>query len=98
MMEVADARPLWQYRAIMDSRTRPAHAAMNGKVYDYRHPIWNTWYPPNGFNCRCYVKSLSLDQAKERGLEAQTLGVNEKPDDGWDYNVGREGLGAPIPG
>jgi SPP1 gp7 family putative phage head morphogenesis protein len=51
MMEAAESRPYWQYRAIMDRRTRPRHAAMNGRVYDSRHPIWNSWYPPNGFNC-----------------------------------------------
>ena len=50
-MEVATARPYWQYKAVLDSRTRFTHAAQNDKVYDFRHPFWSTWYPPNGFNC-----------------------------------------------
>jgi SPP1 gp7 family putative phage head morphogenesis protein len=94
MTEMAESRPYWQYRAIMDSRTRPRHAAMNGKVYDYQHPIWNSWYPPNGFNCRCYVKSLSRADVEERDLEISTKGVDAKPDEGWNYNVGKEGLKA----
>jgi SPP1 gp7 family putative phage head morphogenesis protein len=92
MTETAQTRPYWQYMAIMDSRTRYEHAAMNGKVYDYRHPFWNEWYPPNGFNCRCYVKALSGEDLAERNLSAETKGVNVHPDDGWNYNVGEAGL------
>jgi SPP1 gp7 family putative phage head morphogenesis protein len=92
MMDVAQDRPYWQYHAIMDSRTRPAHAAMDGKVYDHRHPIWNTWYPPNGFNCRCFVSTLSARQVAERGLKESTKGVDELPDEGWRYNVGEAPL------
>lgn len=97
MMETAEDRPYWQYMAILDKRTRPAHAAMHGKVYDHRHPVWDKWYPPNGFNCRCYVKTLSERQVRQRGLEVQTAGVDVAPDAGWDYNVGKEGLDAWKP-
>jgi SPP1 gp7 family putative phage head morphogenesis protein len=97
MLETAVDRPYWQYKAIMDSRTRPAHAAMHNKVYDYRHPVWDTWYPPNGFGCRCYIKSLSADDVADRGLKPETGGVKGSPDEGWDYNVGAEGLAAYRP-
>lgn len=92
MEEVGRHRPYWQYRAIMDSRTRPAHAAMNNKVYDYRHPIWDKWYPPNGFGCRCYVKSISRNQLEQRDLEPSIDPPTVDPDEGWNYNVGKEGL------
>lgn len=96
--DVAEARPYWQYKAILDRRTRPAHAAMHDKVYDRRHPIWNTWYPPNGFHCRCYVKTLSADQVAARGLgpEIDPPGRFE-PDEGWRYNPGEAGLNAWQP-
>ena len=97
MEEVAVMRPFWQYKAILDSRTRPTHAAMANKVYDHRHPIWDRWYPPNGFACRCYVKTLSLTQMEARGLKAETAGVQDDPDEGWAYNVGKEGLDAWQP-
>lgn len=52
MIKVADTRPYWRYVAVMDDRTRPSHAAMNGRIFRFDHPFWSSWYPPNGYNCR----------------------------------------------
>jgi len=90
MIEAAKDRPYWQYDAVLDSRTRPTHAMLDGKVYDFRHPFWDTWYPPNGHNCRCSVRTLSARQMRERGLVEQTVGMDLRPDAGFDYNPGIE--------
>ena len=65
-------RPYWQYSAIMDSRTRPSHSALHGRVYRYDDRFWDTFYPPNGHNCRCYVTALS-----ERDLIKRKLDVSQ---------------------
>jgi len=92
MMAVKDARPFWQYRSQRDPSVREAHRALDGKVYHADHPFWDKWYPPNGFNCRCYVKSLSPRDMEARGLKEETRGVKEQPDEGWEHNVGKAGL------
>lgn len=69
MMENVADRPYWQYVAIMDGRTRPAHAALNRVVFRYDDPVWNHIYPPNGFRCRCRVTALSEFALKKSGLE-----------------------------
>lgn len=63
-MDNIDNRPYWQYDAVGDERTRAAHAAMDGLVYRYDDPFWQTFYPPNGYRCRCSVIALS-----ERDME-----------------------------
>ncbi|MDD5249651.1 MAG: phage minor head protein [Rhodocyclaceae bacterium] len=68
MMENVDQRPWWEYVAVMDSRTRPTHAALNGVVARYDDPFWQFFYPPNGFNCRCRVRAYSDGDVKARGL------------------------------
>lgn len=74
-----DNRPYWQYSAVGDERTRPAHLALNGKIYRYDDPFWATFYPPNGFNCRCSVIALAERDLQRRGMD--------KPDDSSEFLV-----------
>ncbi len=71
MRAVKKSRPYWQYSAVHDGRTRPTHWAMNGKVYPADHHFWDTWYPPNGFNCRCGVVTLSQGDIDGEGLPVE---------------------------
>jgi len=50
--------PLLRYSAILDDRTREDHEALNGMVRPADDPIWNEFFPPNGYNCRCLVEQL----------------------------------------
>lgn len=68
-MDNVDNRPYWQYSAVGDQRTRPAHQALQGKIYRYDDPFWATFYPPNGFNCRCTVIALSERDLKRKGID-----------------------------
>ena len=95
MMEVADRRPFWQYVAVMDSRTRPSHAAMNGKVFRYDDPFWRKNFPQNGFNCRCTVRSLSERELKRDGLSVRKGGP-DIADPGWDFNIGEAAVNIDI--
>lgn len=58
-MENAADRPYWTRVAVMDLRTRPAHAALNGLTARYDDPIWQFAYPPDGWGCRCRVRARS---------------------------------------
>lgn len=60
--------PFVQYIAVMDKRTRPSHAALNGLTFHINDPAWNAIAPVNGFNCRCRVRNFDADEIKQRGL------------------------------
>ena len=88
MSENAANRPWWMYDAVNDSRTRPSHAAMDGKIYRSDNPIWERWHPPVGYRCRCTLRSLSDKDMKRRGLKEATRPPRMQPDEGFDYNPG----------
>ncbi len=71
--DVMKLRPYWQYDAVDDSHTRPMHLAMDGRVFPADSPVWDTWYPPNGFKCRCTVRTLSERQVEQQGLTVEDV-------------------------
>jgi len=93
LQRVKRGRPFWQYVTVGDDRVRPDHAAMDQKVFAADSPVWNTWYPPNGHQCRCGVVSLTQRDVESEGLDVETSPpiVEEKnkpprvarPDTGW---------------
>jgi SPP1 gp7 family putative phage head morphogenesis protein len=96
------------YDAVADGRTRPSHLALDGRAFLKSDPIWDTWWPPNGFNCRCTVRLMSMAEAKARGVriesgegilrgEAQPVGPGRDlvllPDPGFDTNPAKDFAG-----
>jgi SPP1 gp7 family putative phage head morphogenesis protein len=68
MVAQASSRPFWEYVAVMDRRTRPAHAAMNGRIFRFDDKGWRHLYPPCGYGCRCRVRSHSQRDVDRKGL------------------------------
>lgn len=66
MREIMHLRPYWRYVAKNDNLTRPAHAQLHNSVYHADDPFWHTFYPPNGWNCRCKVYAV-----KKRDVERE---------------------------
>lgn len=64
-----------QYRTAGDKRVRPEHAALNRVTLPISDSFWETFFPPNGWNCRCTVVQVRKskyeptdhDEAMSRG-------------------------------
>lgn len=75
--EVGDRYNL-QYRTAGDDKVRPAHAELNGITLPASDSFWESYYPPNGWNCRCTVVQVRKskypatphDEAMSRGESA----------------------------
>jgi len=65
--EVLDARPYWRYVESSSRRQRPEHLRWVGTVLPATDPWWNTHAPPNGWNCRCGVVSMSAREVEILG-------------------------------
>ncbi|MGQ0737651.1 MAG: phage head morphogenesis protein [Bacteroidota bacterium] len=53
------AAPYLRYDTVGDSRVRPAHRELDGIIRKVGDSFWDTYYPPNGWNCRCDVTQLN---------------------------------------
>lgn len=70
-LEEIDIAPYLQYMAIMDESTRPEHKALHKKVFRADDPFWSVFYPPNGWNCRCFARSLTKYELESSGLKVE---------------------------
>ena len=55
---VADMVCGYVYVTAGDMRVRETHAEMNGATAPKDHPVWQRWWYPNGFGCRCSCLEL----------------------------------------
>ncbi len=51
-----------QYRTANDNRVRPEHQALQNINLPKEDPFWNSFYPPNGWKCRCTVVEVLKDK------------------------------------
>ena len=75
---------LWGYKYVTvgDNRVRPSHDALEGVTLPKEHEFWRTFFPPNGWSCRCQAIAL---------FEPRTIvlpPVDAEPDKGFAYNAG----------
>lgn len=83
--------PLLQYRTQEDDRVREAHRALNRITRPPADNFWNTYYPPNGWNCRCTVVRLN-DGKKSSDQDTNRAMADVTPDKGFGVNLAKEGF------
>lgn len=97
------AMPYLLYQLGPSERHRPHHASKVDLVLPVDDPFWATWYPPNGWGCKCWVRQIMKREAEERGISdspavpmrevinTRTGEVKTIPsgiDPGWEINPG----------
>ena len=88
-----------QYRTAKDDKVRPEHAALDGVTLPMSDSFWETYYPPNGWNCRCTVVQVRKQkypatehaEAMSRGEEA----MNDERYNIFRFNSGKQGKTMP---
>lgn len=80
-----DVLPYLKYRTAHDGRVRPEHAQLDGIVKAVDDVFWDSYMPPNGWNCRCSVIQLE----KGKVTDTKNLVVENVPDI-FKFNPGKE--------
>jgi SPP1 gp7 family putative phage head morphogenesis protein len=75
--DVMKLQPYLQYLHSDSRAPRPAHLALDGKVFRKDDPIVGSIYPPNGFNCGCSMVSLSQRQLDKKGLDVEQIALGD---------------------
>lgn len=81
---------MWRHRDSIDHR--PAHKALNGKVFLATSEFYKSIRFPCGFKCKCGWYSLSERELKQRGLS-----VSEPPSDTLAYRDRLTGENQRVP-
>jgi len=76
--------PNLRYETAGDERVRESHRSLDGTVRPVDDPFWDTYYPPNGWRCRCKV--IQTDEATTGSGAADF-----EPPKGFRQNVGKTG-------
>ena len=90
-MQNTASRPYWQYKQLERKNRRIEHARYADKVFRFDDPIWDHIFPPNGFNCGCYIIALTKDEVASRGLKIWNgKDVDVEVAEGWDFNPAKD--------
>ncbi|MCB1520639.1 MAG: hypothetical protein KDJ37_08690 [Hyphomicrobiaceae bacterium] len=98
------ALPYLLYVETTSAKPRDEHLDQVGTIAHVDDPYWDTWFPPNGWNCKCSVRQVSQLEADALGprppppvamrdwLNKRTGQIEEIPvgiDPGWHRNPGK---------
>jgi len=58
--------PYLRYVTVQDNKVRDEHIPLNGLIFPVDDPFWDTYMPPNDWNCRCSVEQLMESELPEQ--------------------------------
>lgn len=70
--ETRDIFPYGRWRLGPSKEHRTDHAARNGRVYAFDHPIWRESPPGSEFNCKCYRELVTAEEAAGLTIQPNT--------------------------
>lgn len=79
------------YKTVRDARVREEHRMLEGIARPMSDAFWRTYYPPNGWGCRCDVQASTVPGSRGTIPAGAIDGVPEL----FRVNMAQEGLAFP---
>ncbi len=86
-----EAKPMLTYHTQRDDRVRPEHALLEGITKNINDPFWDSYTPPNGWNCRCFLTS-SKNKAATHNRDIDLTGIAKEIPKEFKFNPAKTGL------
>ena len=78
----------WRYNSMLLPTSRETHKARHGIVKHRDDPWWQINYPPNAWNCVCYVTAHTKAETERKGWKIVEHPVENIASRDWAYDVG----------
>lgn len=75
--EQLQAFEFWRYKHGDSLSPRPHHQSKDGLILPKSSPFWQSWFPQNGWGCKCKVFGESAQSLKRKGLKTSKEPVIE---------------------
>lgn len=90
-IDTADDFPLIKYITQRDDRVRANHRVLDSVTLPVGHHFWRRYWPPNGWNCRCFV--VKLEEGERTDLsEVDFVELREQTPELFRQNPGITGM------
>jgi len=76
----------WTYLTMRDDRVRWEHRSLDGVRLTKEDPLWGRIFPPNGWNCRCWVVEVWETGSAKRRRIVRPRHIDVAPE--WQFNPG----------
>lgn len=83
--------PQLQYRTQGDGRVREDHKVLDRITRPMSDNFWKTYYPPNGWNCRCTTIRLTTGTSSTDEVTNRAM-ADVAPQKGFNVNLAQEGF------
>lgn len=65
--------PFYLYQLGPSENHRTEHVAREGLIRPVDDPVWETWFPPNGWGCKCWLRQITRAEANRLGISAPVI-------------------------
>lgn len=93
LMGQVELFPYWEYRTAGDDHVREEHRKLDGVILPANDVRWKKIYPPNGWNCRCYVVPRMQHEVAGIDIAAMRRRVDEYFETAEYKNAKAQGFG-----